>query len=111
MSLDAALKVLADPTRMKILAFLRDPIEAACSREDGVCACDLEDFLGMSQPTISHHMKQLVTAGFVEADRRGRWTYYELQSQRFAEIASALQAFAEVDGRGTATPKASMVDA
>lgn len=107
MSLDADLKVLADPTRMKILAFLRDPVEAVCSREDGVCACDFEDYLGLSQPTISHHMKQLVTAGFVDADRRGRWTYYELQSERFTEVAAALQAFAEADDRGAEKPLAS----
>ena len=46
------LKVLADPTRLSILEFLRDPIQSCCSREEGVCGCDLETFLG-AQP--AHH--------------------------------------------------------
>jgi len=99
MSLDAHLKVLADPARLKILKFLREPIQTCCSREDGVCACDLETFLDLAQPTVSHHLKQLVLAGFVRAERRGRWTYYELEPDRFREIAAALLAFAEVADR------------
>ena len=94
MDLDAPLKVLADPARLKILDFLRDPIQTCCSRAEGVCACDLETFLDLSQPTVSHHLKQLVLAGFVRAERRGRWTYYELLPERFREIAAALSAFA-----------------
>ena len=107
MSLDAHLKVLADPARLKILEFLREPIQTCCSREDGVCACDLETFLDLAQPTVSHHLKQLVLAGFVRAERRGRWTYYELEPQRFREIAAALVAFADVAerlGAATAAP-------
>ena len=67
------LKVLADPTRLAILEFLRDPAISCCSREDGVCGCDFKSFLGLTQPTVSHHMKQLVEAGFVKAEKRGRW--------------------------------------
>ena len=106
MSLDTHLKVLADPARLKILEFLREPIQTCCSREDGVCACDLETFLGLAQPTVSHHLKQLVLAGFVRAERRGRWTYYELEPGRFREIAAALVAFAEVAERVAAAPTA-----
>lgn len=94
MSLDPALKVLADPTRTKILEFLLDPVPSCCSREDGVCACDLETYLGLAQPTVSHHMKALATAGFVRAERRGRWVYYELEPDRFREVASRLLRFA-----------------
>jgi ArsR family transcriptional regulator len=99
MSLDAHLKVLADPARLKILEFLREPIQTCCRREDGVCACDLETFLDLTRPTVSHHLKQLVLAGFVRAERRGRWTYYELEPARFREVAAALLAFAEVAER------------
>lgn len=106
MSLDAHLKVLADPARLKILTFLREPIQTCCSREDGVCACDLEAFLDLAQPTVSHHLKQLVLAGFVRAERRGRWTYYELEPARFREIAAALVAFAEVAERIAAATSA-----
>ena len=94
MSLDAHLKVLADPARLKILQFLRAPIVTCCSRAEGVCACDLETFLGLAQPTVSHHLKQLVLAGFVRAERRGRWTYYDLVPERFREVAAELDAFA-----------------
>ncbi len=105
MTLDAALKVLADPTRLQILEFLREPVQSCCSREDGVCACDVESFLGLAQPTVSHHMKLLVAAGFVRAERRGRWVYYELDADRFRQMAAALRAFAEAaDLRPAAVP-------
>jgi ArsR family transcriptional regulator len=94
MSLDPPLKVLADPARWKILEFLRNPIQTCCSRREGVCACDLETFLDLAQPTVSHHLKQLVLAGFVRAEKRGRWTYYELAPERFRALAEALEGFA-----------------
>lgn len=91
---DAAFKVLADPTRAKILAFLLDPVQSCCRREDGVCGCDLETFLGVRQPTVSHHMKALVEAGLVTAEKRGRWVYYALAPARLAGLADGLAAFA-----------------
>ena len=84
------LKTLADPTRLAILEFLREPVQSCCSRDDGICGCDLETFLGLTQPTVSHHMKQLVEAGFVSAEKRGRWVYYELAPEAFAEVIAAL---------------------
>lgn len=53
---------------------------SSCSRDDddGVCACDLESFLDLSQPTVSHPMKPLVDAGLVHGECRGPWVYYEL---------------------------------
>jgi ArsR family transcriptional regulator len=74
------LKALADPARLAIIEFLRAPRADCCSRGDGVCACDLEGVLELSQPTVSHHMKVLVTAGLVRAEKRGRWVYYELDA-------------------------------
>ena len=111
MSPDARLRVLADPARLRILEFLREPIQTCCSREDGVCACDLETLLDLAQPTVSHHLKQLVLAGFVRAERRGRWTYDELEPGRFREVAGALLAFAEVGERVVAAPAASAAQA
>ncbi|HEX7021623.1 MAG TPA: metalloregulator ArsR/SmtB family transcription factor [Trueperaceae bacterium] len=93
------LKALADPTRLNILEFLKNPQEDCCSQESGVCACDFEDLLGLSQPTISHHMKQLVQAGFVTAEKRGRWMFYDLNPATFERVASQLAHFAQ-------TPKA-----
>lgn len=84
-------KLLGDPTRWRIVAFLARPVQSCCSRDDGVCGCDLEAFLGLTQATVSHHMKQLVEAGLVTAERRGRWVYYELQPQAFRALAAQLE--------------------
>lgn len=88
------LRLLGDPTRWRILEFLADPILSCSSRADGVCGCDLETFLGVTQPTVSHHMKQLVEAGLVTSERKGRWVFYELQPVAFSELAAALEALA-----------------
>jgi ArsR family transcriptional regulator, arsenate/arsenite/antimonite-responsive transcriptional repressor len=71
------LKALADPVRLSILEFLWDPISDAFRTEEGICAGDIVDFLGVSQPTVSHHMKTLIGAGLVEAEKRGQRVYYE----------------------------------
>ncbi len=88
------LKLIGDSTRFRIVQFLADPLLGCCSREDGVCGCDLEAFLGLSQPTVSHHMKQLVAAGVVTAERRGTWVYYELVPQALRHLASQLDLMA-----------------
>jgi ArsR family transcriptional regulator len=65
-------KVLADPIRVQILDLLR----AADGGE--VCQCHLQPVFGVSQPTLSHHLKKLADAGLVAVDRRGRWAHYSL---------------------------------
>jgi len=89
-SLVKALKALADPIRLRIVEFLRNPQRSSCAREGVVCACDLEEHLGLTQPTISHHMKILVDAGLVEAAKHGRWVYYDLNRQAFGNVVEAL---------------------
>ncbi|HEX7001952.1 MAG TPA: metalloregulator ArsR/SmtB family transcription factor [Trueperaceae bacterium] len=97
------LRLLGDPTRFKILGFLADPSSDCCSTGVGVCACDIEAFLGLSQPTVSHHMRQLVDAGLVRGERRGRWVYYELSPGALRELATALTAMADAaEERATA---------
>lgn len=91
---DLLFKALSDPLRLRIVEFLRRPDAACCSVEDRVCACDLEGLLGLSQPTISHHMKLLVQAGLVVAEKSGRWVYYRIDRDRFAEAAEYLSGFA-----------------
>jgi len=91
--LSKRLKILADPARLAILDFLRAPVQSCCSRKDGVCACDLEAYLQLSQPTVSHHMKLLVENGFVTSEKRGRWVYYLLNGTAFEEITAALDTF------------------
>lgn len=87
------LKVLVDPTRLNILEFLHAPIQSCCSHDDGVCGCDLETFLGFKQPTVSHHMKLLAEAGFVRAERRGRWVFYALKPEGFRSVRTELEKF------------------
>lgn len=87
---DLAFKALGDPLRLRILAFLKRPDADCCSKEAAVCACDLEGVLGLSQPTISHHMKLLVQAGLVHAEKRGRWVHYSLNHASFRALAAAL---------------------
>ena len=84
------LKALADPARLAIVEFLRAPQADCCSRGDGVCACDLEGVLDLSQPTVSHHMKVLVAAGFVRPEKRGRWVYYELDAEALGGVVDEL---------------------
>ncbi|GGO40068.1 ArsR/SmtB family transcription factor [Deinococcus humi] len=71
-------KALGDAHRLKALHFLATATPDCCQNGEGICACDLVDHLGLAQPTVSHHMRLLVDAGLVTAERRGRWTHYAL---------------------------------
>lgn len=79
------LAALADPIRLRILSMI------LASSEGDVCGCDLEEPLGLSQPTVSHHLKVLREAGLVEGERRGRWIHYSVVSDRLEEISGALR--------------------
>ena len=70
--LAGALKVLADPARLRLLSL----IQSQPSNE--ACVCHLTGPLGLSQPTVSHHLKVLLDAGLVERERRGSWSYYRV---------------------------------
>ena len=89
------LKTIGDPTRHRILEFLANPVADCCSRDDGVCACDIEAFLELTQPTVSHHMKLLVDAGLVSAERRGRWVYYAIVPAALRTLAHSLEQLAD----------------
>jgi ArsR family transcriptional regulator, arsenate/arsenite/antimonite-responsive transcriptional repressor len=66
------LRALADPTRLRLVSIV--------AAHDGgeACVCDLTDPVGLTQPTISHHLKILVDAGIFSRDKRGKWAYYAL---------------------------------
>jgi len=66
------LKALADPARLRLLSII--------AAHDGgeACVCDLTEPVGLSQPTVSHHLKVLADAGFVTREKRGVWAYYTL---------------------------------
>ncbi len=84
-------KALSDPARLKILAHLaQHPIDLCCGTEPGVCACDLEVVTGLSQPTVSHHMKILSSAQLIQAEKRGRWMYYRIDPQGLSLIKAFL---------------------
>ncbi len=82
LALAAALKVLADPVRLRLLSLIASAPEA--------CACDLVSPLGRSQPTISHHLSVLTAAGFVTREQRGRWAWYRVVPERVAALGEAL---------------------
>ena len=75
---------LADPIRLRMLSFI------AASDADEVCACDLVEPSGRSQPTVSHHMKILVEAGLVEREKRGLWVWYRLVPSRLDALRAVL---------------------
>jgi ArsR family transcriptional regulator len=70
--LASALKVLADPARLRLLSL----IQAQPSGE--ACVCHLTEPLGLSQPTVSHHLRVLLDAGLVTRDQRGSWAFYRV---------------------------------
>ena len=75
---------LADPIRLRLLSSI------AASGADEVCACDLVEPSGRSQPTVSHHMKILVDAGLVAREKRGLWVWYRLVPSRLDALRSVL---------------------
>ena len=76
-------KALADPHRVKIVNLL-------ATSPTPVCVCEFTDPLGLSQPTVSHHLKQLVQAGLLEREQRGTWAYYSLRRDALGGLAAAL---------------------
>ena len=76
-------KALADPNRVKIVNLL-------ATSPDPVCVCEFTGPLGLSQPTVSHHLKKLVQAGLLEREQRGTWAYYSLRPDALGGLAAAL---------------------
>ena len=80
-------KALAEPARVRI-------VNTLATSPEPVCACEFEPALGLSQPTVSHHLKKLTDAGLVDREQRGRWAYFSLNR----EAASKLAAVADLKG-------------
>jgi ArsR family transcriptional regulator len=83
-NLAAALKVLADPARLRLLSL----IQAQPGNE--ACVCHLTGPLGLTQPTVSHHLKVLLNAGLVEREQRGSWAYFRVLPDRLGELRELL---------------------
>lgn len=88
-----ALKALADPARLSIMEFLWGPAAEEVRDEEGICAKDVERFLGVTQPTVSYHMKILVGAGLVSAEKRGQKVYYECVTEGPEEVIRYLERY------------------
>ncbi len=82
--LASVFKALSDPARVKLVSLI------AASDGGEACICDLTDPLGLSQPTVSHHMKLLVDSGLVSRDQRGKWAYYRVNAEALDRIAAAV---------------------
>ena len=82
--LAAVFAALGDPVRIRIVSML------ASAPEGSACGCDLEGPLGLSQPTVSHHLRILREAGLIEGNREGRWVHYRLIRERVDELRSIL---------------------
>ncbi len=96
MSIALALRALANERRLQILEWLKDPVANFPPQvdgdlvDDGVCAVWIAEKLGVSQPTLSEHMKVLSQAGLVRAKRIRQWTFYKRDEARIAEIKQAI---------------------
>jgi ArsR family transcriptional regulator len=82
--LASALKAIADPARLRLLSL----IQAQPHHE--ACVCHLTEPLGLSQPTVSHHLKVLLQAGLVERDQRGSWAYFRVREEPLAAMRALL---------------------
>ncbi|PRY40228.1 ArsR family transcriptional regulator [Geodermatophilus tzadiensis] len=82
--LAGTLRAIADPARLRLLSLV-------AAHEGGeACVCDLVEPLGLSQPTVSHHLKVLVDAGLLTREKRGVWAYFTLVPGALDSIASVL---------------------
>lgn len=78
------LKALSDPTRLQLLQLV------AAHAGGRACICDLTEPLGVTQPTVSHHMKLLVEAGLVTRDQQGKWAYYTIRPAALRDLGERL---------------------
>ncbi len=85
-----ALKAIADPTRLKILRVLKQKGACSIGKQVGLCACDIEEQIKLSQPTISHHMAILKKSGLVHAEKHGLWMWYRRNEKSLKELAHAI---------------------
>lgn len=80
-------KAMGDPTRVRLLSLI------AAGEQGEACVCDLTEPVGLSQGTVSHHMRILTEAGLVEREQRGKWAYYSIVRTALDAAAAALRAF------------------
>jgi ArsR family transcriptional regulator len=79
-------KALGDPTRLRLISIV------AASENEEACVCDLTEPVGLSQPTVSHHLKILMDAGFLTRSKRGTWAYFKLVPGALDKLSQVLVA-------------------
>ncbi len=82
--LASSLKAIADPTRLRLISLV------AAHADGEACVCDLTEPVGLSQPTVSHHLKILVDASVMIREQRGKWAYYRLVPETLRAISLAI---------------------
>jgi ArsR family transcriptional regulator, arsenate/arsenite/antimonite-responsive transcriptional repressor len=82
-------RALADPARVRILNVLS-------TSDEPVCVCNLIEPLGLSQPTVSHHLKKLVDAGLLDREQRGKWAYFSIRPDAATRLAGVVDLTKEV---------------
>ncbi|MBX3088834.1 MAG: helix-turn-helix transcriptional regulator [Cryobacterium sp.] len=85
-SLAVSLRALGDPARLRIISMI------AAHEDSETCVCDLTEPLGLSQPTVSHHLKILTDAGYLTRSKRGTWSYFRLVPGALDSVAGLLAA-------------------
>ncbi|HZD94822.1 MAG TPA: metalloregulator ArsR/SmtB family transcription factor [Candidatus Sulfotelmatobacter sp.] len=88
----SAFKALADPARLKILRMLKEKGQCSIGKGVGMCACDVQDHVKLSQPTISHHMAILRKAGLILAEKHGLWIWYRRDEKSLKKLGNAVSA-------------------
>ena len=86
-------KAIADPARLRLLSFI------AAQPSGEACVCYLTKPLGLSQPTVSHHLRVLHDAGLLTRERRGTWVYYRIVAAQLAALRAALAGPSHAAGR------------
>jgi ArsR family transcriptional regulator len=82
--LAAGFKALSDPARLRLISLV------AAHADQEACVCDLTEPVGLSQPTVSHHLKLLVESGILSREQRGKWAYYKLQPATLNALAGLI---------------------
>ncbi len=83
--LAGVLKALAEPNRLRLVSMI-----AANASTGATCVCDLIEPVGLSQPTVSHHLKVLTDAGLLNREQRGKWAYFSLVPSALTAVATAI---------------------
>jgi ArsR family transcriptional regulator len=94
LNLELVFKALSDATRLRILDLLKRPGKSSClliaKNERGLCACDIQAAIGLSQAATSYHMEMLKRAGLIHGEKRERWMFYWRNEAAIASLAETI---------------------